>query len=318
RNILRDALSRRRSEGVIDGTKDFLLDRLDDALEPLARSLSGKAVWSEMKENARRAALSAEERKRFTDPSAATVDGASHLAAHAIAALCARDQDVAVHIAAHSAGSIFMAPFIGTLRSAFAEAGVARGPIATCSLWAPACTVSTFEEDYRPFLDTGAIDELALYTLTDEVEQDDHCARIYNKSLLYLVSNAFESKPRIPLFREGEPILGMARHAGRSDAFTGASPKVAWIQAPNNAPAGDPFASHAKSHGAFDDDEATVAGTLRRVTAWGRGGVLAGLKARGGTADVAAVAPGAAVPAPMFERSARSSRERRIELNRES
>ncbi len=29
-----------------------MLDRLDDALEPLARVLSGKAAWDEMKENA--------------------------------------------------------------------------------------------------------------------------------------------------------------------------------------------------------------------------------------------------------------------------
>jgi hypothetical protein len=37
----------------LDTTKDFVLDRLDDALEPLARSLGGKALWDEMKENAR-------------------------------------------------------------------------------------------------------------------------------------------------------------------------------------------------------------------------------------------------------------------------
>lgn len=34
---------------------------------------------------------------------------------------------------------------------------------------------------------------LPLYTLTDAAEQDDHCAHVYNKSLLYLVSNAFDS-----------------------------------------------------------------------------------------------------------------------------
>ena len=41
----------------------------------------------------------------------------------------------------------------------------------------------------------------------DTAEQDDHCAHIYNKSLLYLVSNAFEDPARIPLFRDGVPIL---------------------------------------------------------------------------------------------------------------
>lgn len=51
RNILQDALTLRRPEGFLDETKDFLLDRLDDTLEPLARDL-GKALWDEMKENA--------------------------------------------------------------------------------------------------------------------------------------------------------------------------------------------------------------------------------------------------------------------------
>lgn len=306
RNILRDAFSRRRSEGVLDGAKDFLLDRLDDALEPLARSLSGKAVWSEMKENARRAALSAEERRRFTDPQAAQ-DGGSYIAAHAIAALCARDPGVVVHVAAHSAGSIFMAPLVGELRRAFTDAGVHAGPIATCSLWAPACTVDTFEQEYRPYLETGAIDELALYTLTDEVEQADHCARIYNKSLLYLVSNAFEAKPRIPLFRDGEPVLGMAKFAARSDVFTTANARVSWVQAPNHAPVGDSLASRATSHGAFDDDDATVAGTVKRIVSWRGGSARAGAVAETGEAIT--------VAAPRFAQSARASRERRVELS---
>ena len=51
-NILKDAVAKRRPEGFLDATKDFMLDRLDDALEPLARMIGGRAQWSEMKENA--------------------------------------------------------------------------------------------------------------------------------------------------------------------------------------------------------------------------------------------------------------------------
>src|SRR5262249_23165935 len=51
-NLLQDALRRRRPEGFLDSAKDFLLDRLDDALEPLARQLTGKAEWDEMKREA--------------------------------------------------------------------------------------------------------------------------------------------------------------------------------------------------------------------------------------------------------------------------
>ncbi len=50
--LLSDAVRRRRPEGILDATKDFMLDRLDDALEPIARMLTGKAEWNEMKENA--------------------------------------------------------------------------------------------------------------------------------------------------------------------------------------------------------------------------------------------------------------------------
>ena len=36
----------------------------------------------------------------------------------------------------------------------------------------------------------------SLFTLTDRAERDDHCARVYNKSLLYLVAHAFEATAR--------------------------------------------------------------------------------------------------------------------------
>ena len=39
KNMLLDATQRRRPEGFLDSTKDFMLDRLDDALEPIAQSI---------------------------------------------------------------------------------------------------------------------------------------------------------------------------------------------------------------------------------------------------------------------------------------
>ena len=52
KNILQDALTKRKDEGLLDSAKDFMLDRLDDMLEPVARLLGGKTLWTEMKENA--------------------------------------------------------------------------------------------------------------------------------------------------------------------------------------------------------------------------------------------------------------------------
>src|SRR3546814_4232231 len=58
-----------------------------------------------------------------------------------------------------------------------------------------------------------------LFRSTDPAEQDDHRAHIYNKSLLYLVSNAFEAKSRIPGVRDGVPILGLEKSIAKSAAL---------------------------------------------------------------------------------------------------
>src|SRR5690606_1052944 len=56
-NLLRDALGSRRTEGALDAAKDFMLERLDNTLERLARALGGQRTWDEMRENALLASL---------------------------------------------------------------------------------------------------------------------------------------------------------------------------------------------------------------------------------------------------------------------
>src|SRR5690606_227060 len=94
-NIVKDAVRRRRPEGPLDRLKDFMLDRLDDALEPIARSAGGPAIWGEMKENAERT---------VTDDR-----GAFRLIAPLLRDLAAGTQ---LHIVAHSAGSIYFARLV--------------------------------------------------------------------------------------------------------------------------------------------------------------------------------------------------------------
>src|SRR5205085_12260325 len=48
KDLLSDAADRRRPEGFLDASKDFMLDRLDDALEPAARVLGGLTLWTEL------------------------------------------------------------------------------------------------------------------------------------------------------------------------------------------------------------------------------------------------------------------------------
>jgi hypothetical protein len=256
---LQDAVQRRRPEGVLDSAKDFMLDRLDDMLEPLARLLTGKASWDEMKENAVRATVSRE--------------GGVRLVLDRLTALAAEHPGMEVHVAAHSAGSIFMGALLQKLATRGpVQAGPLRGeaglglPVRTCTLWAPACTVEFFEATYGPLVEAGDLADLALFTLTDEAERADHCANIYHKSLLYLVSHAFEERFRMPGFRrhQGEPILGMEKFARALDGFFDGR-RTHWVRAPNQEPLGSRTASRASHHGDFDDDGATLRSMLARI-----------------------------------------------------
>lgn len=260
-NILQDSVKRRRPEGILDSSKDFMLDRLDDALEPITRALTGKLQWDEMKENALMATKSTE--------------GGARYALKLVAELVDEyKDDFEIHVVGHSAGSIFHAPIIQLLTT---EGEINSGPlkgstglnltVKTCTLWAPACTINLFKQAYLPAIRQKTIEQFALFTLTDSAERDDHCAHIYNKSLLYLVSNSFEEKQRIPLYRDGEPILGMKKFVDKDEVLSSLfeSGDADWILSPNLAPVGSINRSTATAHGSFDDDEATVMATLSRI-----------------------------------------------------
>ena len=177
-----------------------MLDRLDDALEPLARAWR-QVAWDEMKENA------------HAGHPPATGGGASARRRTSWASSRGDSRLSKIHLAAHSAGSILLAPLVaaGLLRRR-------RARIATCTLVGAGLHDGVCSQEYYlPLLQERHIERFALFTLTDAAERDDDCAKIYNKSLLYLVSDAFEARARVPLFRpDGEPILGMARSSRRT------------------------------------------------------------------------------------------------------
>ena len=82
-------------------------------------------------------------------------------------------------------------------------------PVASCTLWAPACTLEMALDRYQPAFDSEAgvlgpsKERFAVEVLTDEREQADSSGP-YGKSILYLVSRALEDFHKTPL-------LGMAR-----------------------------------------------------------------------------------------------------------
>lgn len=119
-----------------------------------------------------------------------------------------------------------------------------------------------------PAIAAGAIEDFGVFTLKEQIEQDDNCANIYHKSLLYLVSNAFESRFRIPLIHpDGEAIFGMEKFIRTEPAVSAlfASKSAEWILTPNNEPRGSRRESNARHHGDFDNDDATLRATLTRI-----------------------------------------------------
>ncbi len=259
-NILRDALARRTTGGVLDSAKDFMLDRADDLLEPIARALTGKAEWTEMKENAEAATTAAK--------------GGGRQVLQLLAQMAKNDRSVEIHVIGHSAGAVLHGPMVQLLTSGGKiQNGALKGiqgyglKLSTLTLWAPACTVDYFYEYYADAIRSGSVLDFGLFTLTDKAERDDNCAGIYHKSLLYLVSNAFEARFRIPLMRpDGEPILGMEKFIRKDKALHDLiKANGDWVLTPNTFPTTSPRQSAARQHGDFDSDRATLQAALIRI-----------------------------------------------------
>ncbi|WP_208711356.1 caspase family protein [Sinomonas sp. R1AF57] len=215
-------------------------DFKDRIVELAARFGQGERVWGEMKEYAE----------------AASAGGGASVFADALGSFMNEHRGaLTVHAVGHSAGSIFHSYFI----PAAVKAGVDR--FETVSFLAPAVRTDLFKEKLKDEVDQS-IGRLSMFTMTDDRERADNCVRVYGKSLLYLVRAAFE--PRI-----GDPILGL-QDSVRSDPDlrdwfgepdSPSSAQVVWSVEDRG-----PFSSSdATSHGAFDDDPATMESVLRRI-----------------------------------------------------
>ena len=92
---------------------------------------------------------------------------------------------------------------------------------------------------------------MAIYNLKDELEENDNVAKVYRKSLLYLVSKAFEKV-------KDKPLLGMENFESMATTV-GPQPKFIY----SNGVEGQ--RTRSKSHGGFDNDVYTMNHILRRV-----------------------------------------------------
>ena len=164
--------------------RDGVVDAKDRTIEITAAG-PGTRLWDEMKENARLSSVPG--------------GGMSLLAKHAVQALSALTpgdkKKWELHVVAHSAGSIFAAYAIDKLVSLGAN-------FSTMQFLAPAITVEAFKRLLLPDISKGRCPRPTIYALSDVGERDDTCGP-YGKSLLYLVSNAFEGQRDDPDPRHG-------------------------------------------------------------------------------------------------------------------
>jgi hypothetical protein len=158
-----------------------------------------------------------------------------------------------LHIVGHSAGCIYASYSLSELRNL-------RVPLRSIQLMAPAIRVDEFKKSFLGPIGDGICPVPTLYILSDVGERDDDVGP-YGKSLLYLVSNAFEGQQQTPL-------LGMesfvTRDAEVRELFSRTvdglpSLVVAGIEG------GDGSTSRSDSHGGFDNDPATLNSVLFRI-----------------------------------------------------
>jgi pimeloyl-ACP methyl ester carboxylesterase len=240
--------------GLLEELKDVVLGKKTDAVERaggftdwtdrlIERSTRrpGRALWREMKSDAARA---------FADRNS---PGTRTLEAFLSASTKGGATPKKVHLVGHSTGAILHAHLIEAL-----AARQTKLRFASVNLLAPAATVDLFKRAYLPHLRGGAfgVDAMYVYNLNAEVELDDHVGMVYRKSLLYLVSRAFEEVVDPPA-----PLLGM-------EMFSEGLQKLSPDRLSFHYSDGRPTARHrtaSDSHGGFDNDSDTMNDVLKNI-----------------------------------------------------
>ena len=255
-NITGDALTGIEPQGawkdIWESVKDAAKEAKDRAIEAACQNLLVKAVWSEMKQNARAAA-------KLKTPTLGLV-------ADSLLSLRAQYPNMEIHFMGHSAGSILLGYFLDM----FVER-VMR--VDSCTLFAPACTVRFALNHYKPAIEARGVlrkSDLRIEVLDDAVELADSVGP-YGKSLLYLVSRALEDYHKTPLW-------GMANawNSRRNDTWhpdledtvkewqkfwgRGAKPLLH-----SGTHVSDGVQEIPLAHGSFDNDVDTIARALKRI-----------------------------------------------------
>ena len=226
---------RQQAEARAGGFTDWL-----DRLVEKATRVPGRALWREMKSGAE---------KPFKEENSA---GSLTLAAF-METFSRSENPLKLHLVGHSTGMILLSHLLRRLSV------ISPGTcVDTVSLMAPAGTVKLYSDRILPFLKARApafrVAEVAIYNLADSLEQADEVTMAYNKSLLYLVSRAFEES--IP-----ENLLGMETACKQLKPEE--TPRLTFHYSKGAVPQARVTTS--ESHGGFDNDPVTMNHILRRI-----------------------------------------------------
>ncbi|WP_404476242.1 caspase family protein [Novosphingobium sp. BL-52-GroH] len=211
-------------------SRDIWDHTTDLVVETLGRRV-GTLLWQAMKDSARQASEPGGGARLFADKLAAKWTDRSEIFA-----------------VGHSAGSIFHAHLLPLL------CGHNLG-VEQMHFLAPAVTNALFAAQLLPLIGKG-IDEATIFALSREAERADNCAGAYRKSLLYLVSRAFEGE-------KGTAILGMEDFQRTTEVRRAFGNRI--VLAPTQPSAPADAASTSRSHGGFDNDAPTMESVLRRM-----------------------------------------------------
>jgi hypothetical protein len=227
-------------------------DQLDRLVEPIARTTL-RGVWTEMRENAQRGLKQGH--------------GLDALAGH-LAQLKQDLPKLEVHLVGHSAGSIVLGHLLEKFQG-----------IASCQLFAPACSVRFAVDRYLP-LSTRI--PLLIRVLSDANEKDDGLPKpkleLYGKSLLYLVSRALDDVRKMPLLGFQRAVRpGFENDADQWDGdelpvlrdwLARAKANVIVLDKPTV-----PVSSHGDTiqatHGSFDNNVEVISDAIKLITGSG-------------------------------------------------
>ncbi len=230
---------RRKLPGL--GTRDLFDYTSDPIVEAGARALGGTHIWGAMKHNAELAS---------------GANGGARYVAERLSELAGRPdlrhgRELELHAVGHSAGAIFQSWFLPVTRAAQVP------PFKTLQLLAPAITVAEFDARLAPEIGTtGVAQKAVLYTMKRSYEEDDNCAGIYRKSLLYLIHHALEPEKRTPIL--GLELSLRADAAAASLFGLNGAPNAAGRVVWSVTKADGRSSSASESHGGFDDDALTM------------------------------------------------------------